>query len=245
MTPHGKSVHRVLKIGAKGPDVKELQQGLRHVFDHFKIDWPVHVDGVYGHHSRKAALVAQYVSGISKKSRHLTRTAGLPQIAQQQIRGSEPIRFGAIRRRHREKQIKHLRKASHRPEAGGPAGAALGNWDGRQVAGWMVGTRAGPDGKTVNWLQRIEDTGHWAGGLYSGYRTPAESVAACYAICGAASCSGLCAGTASNHDDTGPPHWGAIDVVNPSGFEAGVREVGAPFANLLPADPNHHSPSGY
>ena len=240
---HGKHVHRNLKLGAKGADVRELQQGINRVFDHFKIDWHVHVDGDYGRHSKKSTLLAEYVIGLSNAQRHHTRSRSVSTYAQRVLRGSRHTTAAmALRRAHRRKHIRRLRRQSHRDQ---PSGAELGTWDGRQVAGWMVGTRPGPDGRTVNWLAKIKATGRWAGGLYSGFRTPEYSESLCIAQCGEVRCSGTCAGRASNHSQTGPPNWGAVDVVDAAGFQAGANQVGAPFTNHLPADQPHRSYTGY
>lgn len=120
-----------------------------------------------------------------------------------------------------------------------PAGA---RW---RVAAWMVGAAVGPTGTKVNWLAKVHATGHWAGELYSAYRSPIYSEGLCLHMCNATSCPGTCAGRASLHSQTRAPGWGALDVKDPEGFERGCTEVGAPFHNDLPNDPNHHSPSGH
>lgn len=242
---HPTRVHRALKLGARGPDVHALQRELNETFKHYRIDFHVGVDSEYGHHTKKAALLAEYVTGMSKKMRHRTRSGGMPERAQVLIRNPRKrTRFMAIRRRFRRKRIRRLRHQS-RASQYGQQGDALGRWDGRQVAGWMVGLRPGPDGQTINWLKAIKNTGEWAGHIYSGYRDPAYSESLCYGICGHPSCPGTCAGRASNHSQTGPPNWGAIDVADAYGFQRGADRVHAPFTNHLPADAPHRSPTGY
>jgi hypothetical protein len=116
--------------------------------------------------------------------------------------------------------------------------------DGRRVAAWMRGDEAGPNGLKIDWFQKFENHG-WDGRLYSGWRSPEYSESLCYDICGAASCSGLCAGRASNHSQTRAPMWGAVDVINWSEFQSANNAVGGPFRNNLPNDRPHRSVSGY
>lgn len=247
MARHGKHVHRTLKLGAKGPDVRELQEGLRALFDHYEIDWPMRIDSDYGPRTKKSALVGLYVIGASNRMRHRTRHEGLPERAQQFLRGSKHPRFGAIRRRHRRKHIRHLRRQSH--EDYGKQGDRWGTWvtpSGRRwmVAGWMVGLRPGPDGRTVNWLKKFVEEG-WDGELYSAARTPEYSESLCEAQCGAPSCPGTCAGRASAHSQYEAPVWGALDVINWAKFQECNDRAGGPFRNDLSADRPHRSVNGH
>lgn len=87
----------------------------------------------------------------------------------------------------------------------------------------------------------------WSGIISSGVRTPASSIAACYGICGAPSCSGTCAGATSNHnftEDQGYPN-GAIDVTDFGNFGAIQHKIGSPLKNDLPADLVHFSVTGH
>lgn len=117
-------------------------------------------------------------------------------------------------------------------------------WRGHRVAAWMVGAAKGPDGKKINWLQRSVNKG-WDGNISSGYRSPEYSDSLCRAMCGAPSCPGRCAGRASNHSQTGPPNWGAVDV-SPQYVKFGQiqRELGSPLKNDLPIDRVHYSYTG-
>lgn len=147
----------------------------------------------------------------------------------------------AAERRRLRKKIKWLEDHAD------PVQAADGtaDWRGRRVAGWMVGASKGPDGRKVNWLEESVKKG-WDGGLSSGYRSPAYSESLCRAMCGAPSCPGRCAGRASNHSQTGPPNWGAIDVYPEYvKFEAIQKQIGSPLKNELDArDPVHFSFTG-
>jgi hypothetical protein len=222
--------------------VRELQQGLDYTFKHWAVDRRVRIDGIYGRQTKSSVMLATFILGFAERRRKMIRHAGLDERTQQIIRGSRHrTRFMRLRTRLRRRRIRKLRQ-QYNPSK--PPGS-LGAWDGRKVAGWMVGLYPGPDGKRRNWLAAIKETGHWSGDLYSGFRDPAYSESLCYGICGAPSCPGLCAGRASNHSQTGAPNWGAIDVMNPDGFQRGANQVGAPFTNHLPYDPNHRSYTGY
>lgn len=229
-----------LRRGAHGDEVKALQRGIARTLRAWDLKWRAPSDdGSLGPATIRAALMASFVMGMSADARAQIRKGLFTAYAQEVLRHKRRRTPAMIARSlGRRPKIRRLR-ARHLH-----SGAELGFWDGRQVAGWMVGTRPGPTGQARNWLADIRATGHWAGHLYSGYRTPEESEAACYAICGAPFCSGLCAGRSSNHSQTGPPLWGAIDVVDPEGFQRGADQIGAPFKNTLPRDPNHRSYTG-
>lgn len=81
----------------------------------------------------------------------------------------------------------------------------------------------------------------WKGVVTSGYRSPTYSRSLCYAMCGAPSCPGRCAGIASNHVRA------AIDVSDYVTFGRLMRSYpGSPriFNALGARDPVHFSPSG-
>lgn len=84
----------------------------------------------------------------------------------------------------------------------------------------------------------------WTGHVTSGYRTPAQSVAACQNMCGADSCPGQCAGTSSNHSGKRFPN-GAVDVSEYDEFGRIMRQINAPLKNDLPADRVHFSFTGH
>lgn len=150
------------------------------------------------------------------------------------------------RRKEREKVVKHLKqKFDHliaerkqrqdQKDAEGPfdpTSTAIVVFDGKQVvesaAHWL-------------WLSRQHG---WVGSLVSGYRTPEYSESLCYAMCGAPSCPGRCAGRATNHAKTTYP-GPAVDVSDYGNFERIQFEIGSPLRNDLPIDPVHFSPSGH
>jgi len=102
----------------------------------------------------------------------------------------------------------------------------------RPIAAWMI-----------QWLDKSRAAG-WNGILVSGYRSPEYSQQLCYNICGAPSCPGTCAGTASNHTRYSYP-GGAIDVSDNYNFAAIQYRIGSPLRNNLPSDRVHFSTSGY
>ncbi len=121
----------------------------------------------------------------------------------------------------------------------GPVPNLMG-FDGKQVPGWI--------GVILNDARR---SGVWDGYVISGYRSPSYSTSLCYAICGAPSCSGRCAGAASNHacppSGTGVPHEGAVDVSDPAGLQSYCRAHGLPLhgnGEMLSLDHPHFSYSG-
>lgn len=85
----------------------------------------------------------------------------------------------------------------------------------------------------------------WPGHVVSGYRDPAYSESLCYAMCGAPSCPGKCAGRASNHAGNGPERF-ALDVSDYAKFKQVVAKcpVNPKIKNDLPVDPVHFSPNG-
>lgn len=238
MSPkHGRHVHRTLKLGAKGADVRELQQGIKATFDHYEIDWPLRIDADYGHASKKAALVALYVMGASNRVRKKTRHEGMPEYAQQLLRGVKKPRFGRLRRRARRKHIRHIREGQKpKPEQHGNVMVI----DGREVAGWI--------GDIV---LKVRAAGRWVGVIVSGRRTPEYSRSLCRAMCGADFCPGRCAGTSSNH--ACPPTFtcaypeGAVDVSDYVTFKNELIRLGLwdKLKNDLPIDPVHFSASGH
>lgn len=233
-------VHRVIKLGNKGPDVKRLQQGINKTVDSWEFDWRrIEADGVAGHLTFKNAVLAGWLQGLSRaqltKLKNGTATTHAQKVLRHDVALSDEMKRRQRRRRERAERMRHLHL--HPPEDAD----GLATFDGKTVAAWFVGKSTGPDGKQVNWLQRIRDHG-WTGTVVSGYRTPEYSEHLCYVICGAPTCPGRCAGRSTNHAQHGPPSWGAIDVSDYYTFARIAKEVGAPFHNGLPStDPVHFS----
>lgn len=147
--------------------------------------------------------------------------------------------------RHRKAKAKYYETKAKLSgaDSGYDASTHTSAWDGYRVAAWMRGDEPGPSGNKVDWLQKIKNEG-WNGELYSGWRSPEYSESLCYNICDAPSCPGLCAGRSSNHSQTGPPNWGAIDVQDWADFQACNNNVHGPFKNNLPYDRPHRSWTG-
>ncbi len=232
-----------VKMNQSDEVVKQLQKHVNSTLNKAELDWlQVKVDGVAGPLTFKAARLAASWQGLS--------TEHLKEIGDGHI--GEPV-FAIIaqdgpRTEEMKKRSEDRRKnfAKMRDEHNHPPEDADGvsKWGGFEVASWMVGARVGPDGKTVNWLQKSVDNG-WDGDLNSGYRSPAYSESLCTGTCGAPTCPGRCAGQTSNHSQLGPPSWGAIDVQDYTRFAAVQTQIGSPLKNLLgAADPFHFSFTG-
>lgn len=187
----------------------------------------------------------QHASKLNKL-RHRYRK--VHQKVKKRNRQNLPAKKAKERKQNIERKIKFLKE--NPPSKQDAAGTGV--WkDGTRVAGWMMGLAEGPDGRTINWLQRYVDEG-WDGNLSSGYRTPGYSESLCLNMCNAPSCPGRCAGRSSNHSGADGPgkkgndSWGAIDVAPEYvKFEAiGVR-INSPLINRLDyRDPVHFSVTG-
>lgn len=134
-------------------------------------------------------------------------------------------------RKERSKKNAVARALRHRRSAGrSENGLQLWWFDGRKV--------------TTEAYERLKFArAHgWTGYLTSGHREPSYSRGLCYAMCGAPSCSGRCAGVASNHVRN------AIDVTKPWEFDRAMKHPNAPrprwFNALGWRDPVHFSPNG-
>lgn len=121
--------------------------------------------------------------------------------------------------------------SSEAPNGKHPSGVV--DYNGVQVAAWIAA-----------YFPQLKKCG-WDGGIKSGYRDPAYSEKLCYAMCGAPSCPGKCAGKSSNHSGRVFPA-GAIDVTNPASMEAALAKCkNVPLKNDLPADTVHYSFTGH
>lgn len=109
----------------------------------------------------------------------------------------------------------------------------VGRIDGVPVALWMI--------PYVEWARAHG----WKGRVVSGWRDPAYSESLCYRMCGRPSCSGTCAGRASNHSGSAKPH-GALDVTEYTHFGQLMRycPYEPKLINRLPRDRVHYSASG-
>ena len=132
------------------------------------------------------------------------------------------------------KKVKWLREHKQGPKTNGNH---VVTFDGKPCADWIA-----------NILKDARASGIWRGTMLSGVRTSAQSVALCEAMCGAPSCPGRCAGTASRHNcDNCQYPAGACDVTDPAGLQAFCRSHNRPLignGQVLPADVNHFSHYG-
>jgi hypothetical protein len=143
----------------------------------------------------------------------------------------------AVARRKRAYKKLALLKKIHAEEkdvsSGGDTGRVM--MDGWPMAGWLAQD-----------LTTARQRGLWGGSVVSGVRTSAQSVSLCYGICGRPSCTGLCAGTASNHNcDACRFPEGAADVSDYYRCEAAASILGLRYTNDLPIDRVHMSHSGH
>lgn len=114
------------------------------------------------------------------------------------------------------------------------AATGVAKYDGVPVAAWIV--------PYLQWAR----TNGWKGRLVSGWRDPEYSRQLCIRMCGAPSCAGRCAGTASNHSGSAKPN-GAVDVSDYVTFERLMLRcpLSPKLINRLDArDPVHFSVSG-
>jgi hypothetical protein len=144
-------------------------------------------------------------------------------------RAKARAKFKAFRGRMRKK-VEWLENNKD-PEPSTASG--VGTFDGKQVANWII-----------PWLEKSRRAG-WRGYVVSGYRSPSYSTSLCYAMCGAPSCPGRCAGANSNHAGSSYP-GGAIDVTDYYNFAVVQRQIGSPLQNRIgPSDLVHFSHNGY
>ncbi len=131
----------------------------------------------------------------------------------------------------RSRQIVSKQRANQKAAA---AATGVTKYDNVPVATWLV-----------PYLQWAREHG-WNGRLVSGWRDPQYSRQLCFAMCGAPSCAGRCAGVSSNHSGSAKPH-GAVDVSDYAKFEQLMARcpLEPKLVNLLDArDPVHFSVSG-
>lgn len=211
--------------------VRTLQRQLNHFSDKFLVDIaPLIVDGDFGAATKKRVKFVKYYLGWNKRTPHvselLLRQLNHPNWAV----WSNPARLArAQSRRRRQRRLAIESRNNWRNKHG------YAVFDGKNVPEWMV-----------HWLQESRANG-WKGWVVSGVRTAAYSEHLCYAMCGAPTCPGRCAGRSSNHNmeqSQGYPA-GALDVSDYARFGQVQRRIGSPLHNALGArDPVHFSVSG-
>lgn len=218
------------------PQIKRVQQALNSFARKNLLGQaPLIEDGKLGQHTRQAVRLYKYYLGQPRKSDTTVSRRFMRQLEHPiWLIYSTPatVARGVTRRKNQRRKWR-----AHQAEIAKKHGTA--HYDGKVVAAYMV--------PHLDWARR---TGHdglkWRGVLVSGYRTPAYSESLCYAMCGAPSCPGRCAGRATNHAWTEPPR-GAIDVSDYERF--GYLMQYSPhhprIFNDLPNDRVHFSPTGH
>lgn len=237
-----------IRKNARGNRVDDLQKGIDAVLGRRQFDWrKVPIDGVAGDATFDAAVMALYLIGASEAQIKKVQRGFITARSFDLLTGAK--RTKAMKKRDQERRahaakLRKLHRESNAVAADGTAKYVSPSGVEWRVAAWMVGKKVGPDGRRVNWLKKSIEHG-WSGELYSAFRSPAYSRSVCEAKCGAPSCPGTCAGESSNHSQTGPPNWGAIDVQGYEQFGIIQREIGSPLKNNLPSDRPHYSYTGY
>jgi hypothetical protein len=191
------------------------------------------VDGRFGFLTKRRIMTAKWYLGYGKK-----RDADATEAFRQRLRNPGQKRFfhadmyATGRRRRREQRnrwIKNQIQSYLKP--------GVTRFEGKPVAKCAV-----------PYLNYARSRG-WRGGVNSGWRDPNYSRQLCIQMCGAPSCPGRCAGTASNHVGNSCANF-AIDVSDYYTFgnimrtmplRAGMRRI---FNALGARDPVHFSPSG-
>jgi hypothetical protein len=210
---------------------RTLQRQLNAFTNRFLEDiTPLRVDGEYGPATKKRVKFVKYYLGWN------IRTSGVSEILLRQLNHprwavwSNPARLKrAVQRRARQRKLAIESRNNWRNKHG------YAVFDGKNVPEWMV-----------HWLKESRAHG-WRGVVVSGVRTAAYSEHLCFAMCGAPSCPGRCAGRNSNHNmeqSEGYPE-GALDVSDYTRFGQVQHEIGSPLHNALGVrDPVHFSVSG-
>lgn len=231
---YSSKIHRTIKRGTKGNDVRDLQRAANFICSKHGFDWRVvPVDGDCGPLTIKAVHFAGWLYGLrGKELKRIMPNTGIGKVIQRRLRHQKrraPIHV--VLKARRKKKRKRLRKLhKKRAETG------LVMFDGVWVAAWIG-----------HWLVKSRQAG-WKGTAISGYRDPAYSEQLCYQMCGAPRCPGRCGGRYSNHAGKGinvNGDAGAVDVTDYVNFGRIQRQIGSPLKNTLGAqDPGHFSFSG-
>lgn len=221
-----------------GPRVKALQQAVKvNLAKRGFKDWSkgIIVDGKPGPMTFKMARLNASMRGLSKAQVKKIGRGTITHHAELLLLG-EKTRSRTMKRREKERApiFKKIRHELEHP----PGGDGVVTFDGKPCAK-----------EIAYWLQKAREHGGWAGELVSGFRTPEHSEAICFGMCGAPSCSGTCAGRATNHacppSGTCKKGEGAADCSDYTNLARVLREIGAPIFNDLPNDPVHFSFTGH
>ena len=215
-------------------DVRELQTSL----NRFTNRWlsgvkPIIVDGKKGFATNRRIMTVKYYLGYG--SNRDSEVTSLFVRRMRHPRDSQYFPKGMIGTGIKRRAAQRARYLAN--QVAGFFTSGVGTYDGRPVAKHFI-----------PYLNYARNHG-WQGHLNSGWRSPAYSESLCYAMCGAPSCPGRCAGRASAHSQSTPP-YGAIDVSDYWKFAELMRSMplpaGAPrIFNDLPIDRVHFSYNGH
>lgn len=219
--------------------VRTLQKEVNETLDNAQLDWmKVPVDGGLGPITLKAARIAGSWQGLSPTRLKKISNKHIDEAIFDILAHRKPA-TREMKKRHNERELHFakLRELHRHP-------VVKEGWvefDGHQVAGWMVEQA----------LKPARDSGVWKGSVYSGFRDPVYSEHLCIVMCGAPTCPGRCGGKSSNH--SGPPSFkgvkyeGAVDVTDAAGLRRWCNAHGNPIrggGEVLPSDTPHFSRVG-
>lgn len=209
----------------------ETQRALNHFTDKY-LDGVTHVivDGKKGpltlKRIREVKYYLGYKGGINQQNSVVNQEFLERMWHPKDPRYSTPARIarGMVRRSAQRRDWKKNNQAAKK--------YGVGTYDGKPVAN-----------AAIPYLKWARAHG-WNGRLVSGWRDPKYSQSLCYRMCGRPSCSGLCAGLASNHVGASPARF-AVDVSDYDKFRQLMAQYPGPkIKNNLPRDRVHFSPSG-
>lgn len=219
-----------LLAGASKQRIRGLQaEANRWTHKYLRGVTPLRVDGVLGHHTFARVMGIKFYLGYGE---HRDGKVTRPMLNRMRHPHSRKfstlamLRTAANRRRRQ-------RNRSRRNDVHAVFTRGVGRLDGKPVALCLI--------PILLWCR----ANGWHGAVVSGWRDPMYSRGLCRNMCGADSCPGRCAGTASNHVGNSPARC-AVDVSDYWNFRRIVARC--PLAprifNALPVDPVHFSPSG-
>lgn len=215
-------------------DVAELQRSL----NRFTNRWlagvkPLIVDGKKGFATNRRIMTVKYYLGYGKN-----RDSDVTSVFVRRMRhprDSDYFPRGMIGTGMARRRRQRLRYYANQIASLWTSGVS--SFDGRPVAKCAI-----------PYLKYAREHG-WRGSLNSGWRSPAYSESLCYAMCGAPTCPGKCAGRSSNHSGS-TCDWFAIDVSDYYNFGRIMAGMPIPtgrhriFNALGSRDPVHFSPTG-
>lgn len=104
------TVHRPLRFGDTGPDVRAGQLAAQKVLNHFKIDYDIIVDSEYGPQSHRGFRMAAIGMGAGPRNRAALPARRCPESAQRLIRGRKKSKREIRNTRRRRSYRQRMRK---------------------------------------------------------------------------------------------------------------------------------------